>query len=173
MNPSEKSNHQIFSAGILTVSDSGSSGDRIDISGETIAEIIEVAGFSKRLKDIVPDEIPAISEKLIEWSDSGEVDIIFTTGGTGLGPRDVTPEATKSILDLEIPGIGESMRIKTLDRTPFAILSRSTAGIRSGCLIVNLPGSPKGVQECLEVVIESLPHALEMIRGWKSHVEPN
>ena len=173
MNPSEKSNHQIFSAGILTVSDSGSSGDRIDISGETIAEIIEVAGFSKRLKDIVPDEIPDISEKLIEWSDSGEVDIIFTTGGTGLGPRDVTPEATKSILDLEIPGIGESMRIKTLDRTPFAILSRSTARIRSGCLIVNLPGSPKGVQECLEVVIESLPHALEMIRGWKSHVEPN
>ena len=173
MNPSEKSNHQIFSAGILTVSDSGSAGDRIDISGETIAEIIEVAGFSKRLKDIVPDEIPAISEKLIEWADSGEVDIIFTTGGTGLGPRDVTPEATKNILDLEIPGIGESMRIKTLDRTPFAILSRSTAGIRSGCLIVNLPGSPKGVQECLEVVIESLPHALEMIRGWKSHVEPN
>ena len=150
MNPSEKSNHQIFSAGILTISDSGSAGDRIDISGETIAEIMEVAGFSKRLKDIVPDEIPAISEKLIEWSDSGEVDIIFTTGGTGLGPRDVTPEATKNILDLEIPGIGESMRIKTLDRTPFAILSRSTAGIRSGCLIVNLPGSPKGCRNALK-----------------------
>ena len=160
MNPSEKDTQQIFSAGILTISDSGSVGDRIDTSGEKIVEMIEVAGFNKRLKDIVPD-------------DSGEVDIIFTTGGTGLGPRDVTPEATKSILDLEIPGIGESMRIKTLERTPFAILSRSTAGIRSGCLIVNLPGSPKGVEECLEVVIESLPHALEMIRGWKSHAEAN
>jgi molybdopterin adenylyltransferase len=173
MNPSEKDNRQIFSAGILTISDSGSIGERIDISGERIVEIIELAGFHKRLKDIVPDEIPDISEKLVEWSDSGEVDIIFTTGGTGLGPRDVTPEATKNILDLEIPGISEAMRIKTFERTSFAILSRSTAGIRSGCLIVNLPGSPKGVEECLEVVIDSLPHALEMIRGWKSHVESN
>ena len=173
MNPSEKDNRQIFSAGILTISDSGSIGERIDISGERIVEIIELAGFHKRLKDIVPDEIPDISEKLVEWSDSGEVDIIFTTGGTGLGPRDVTPEATKNILDLEIPGISVAMRIKTFERTSFAILSRSTAGIRSGCLIVNLPGSPKGVEECLEVVIDSLPHALEMIRGWKSHVESN
>ena len=135
MNTSRQEYQREFYVGILTVSDSGSTGDRVDISGE--------------------------------------VDIIFTTGGTGLGPRDVTPEATKEILDLEIPGLGESMRIKTLDKTPFAILSRSTAGIRSGCLIVNLPGSPKGVEECLGVVMESLPHALEMIRGWKTHKEPS
>jgi molybdenum cofactor synthesis domain-containing protein len=135
--------------------------------------MIEMAGFKERLKDIIPDEVRIISEKLIDWSDGGEVDIILTTGGTGLGPRDVTPEATKNILEMEIPGIGEAMRIKTLARTPFAILSRTTAGIRSGCLIVNLPGSPKGVEECLDVIMESLPHALEMIRGWKTHKEPN
>ena len=173
MNTSRQEYQREFYVGILTVSDSGSTGDRVDISGEKIIEMLETAGFKKRLRDIIPDEVNVISEKLIEWSDGGEVDIIFTTGGTGLGPRDVTPEATKAILDLEIPGLGESMRIKTLDKTPFAILSRSTAGIRSGCLIVNLPGSPKGVEECLGVVMESLPHALEMIRGWKTHKEPS
>ncbi|MBA39600.1 MAG: molybdenum cofactor biosynthesis protein [Dehalococcoidia bacterium] len=173
MTTSRQDDNPHFYAGILTISDSGAIGKRIDLSGRKISEMIETAGFKERLKDIIPDEVRIISEKLIDWSDGGEVDIILTSGGTGLGPRDVTPEATKNILEMEIPGIGEAMRIKTLDRTPFAILSRSTAGIRSGCLIINLPGSPKGVEECLDVIMESLPHALEMIRGWKTHKEPN
>ena len=173
MTTSRQDDHPHFYAGILTISDSGAIGERIDLSGRKISEMIEMAGFKERLKDIIPDEVGIISEKLIDWSDGGEVDIILTSGGTGLGPRDVTPEATKNILEMEIPGIGEAMRIKTLARTPFAILSRTTAGIRSGCLIVNLPGSPKGVEECLDVIMESLPHALEMIRGWKTHKEPN
>ena len=160
-----------FYAGILTISDSGAIGERIDLSGEKISEMIKTAGFRERLKDIIPDEVRIISEKFIDWSEGGEVDIILTSGGTGLGPRDVTPEATKTVLEMEIPGIGEAMRMKTLDHTPFAILSRSTAGIRSGCLIINLPGSPRGVEECLDVIMESLPHALEMIRGWKTHKE--
>ena len=173
MATSRQDDNPHFYAGILTISDSGAIGERIDLSGRKISEMIETAGFKERLKDIVPDEVQIISEKLVDWSDGGEVDIILTSGGTGLGPRDVTPEATTNILEMEIPGIGEAMRIKTLARTPFAILSRSTAGIRSGCLIVNLPGSPKGVEECLDVIIESLPHALEMIRGWKTHKNPN
>ena len=161
--------------GILTVSDRCARGAQEDRSGNTIEEWCGACGYTVSLRDLVPDETSAIVPLLLEWADAGSLDLnlILTTGGTGFSPRDVTPEATKNILDLEIPGIGESMRVKTLDRTPFAILSRSTAGIRSGCLIVNLPGSPKGVEECLEVVIESLPHALAMIRGWKSHVEPN
>ncbi|MFL2783734.1 MAG: molybdenum cofactor biosynthesis protein B, partial [Dehalococcoidia bacterium] len=93
----------------------------------------------------------------------------LTTGGTGLGPRDVTPEATKAILDIEIPGIPEAMRMESMKKTSFSMLSRSVSGVRSGCLIINLPGSPKGVSECLEIIISTLPHALEMIRGWRTH----
>ena len=123
-------------------------------------------------REIVPDEKDLIAAKLREWCDSGEADLVLTTGGTGLGPRDVTPEATRDVLDLEVPGIAEAMRIETLKNTPFAMLSRSVAGVRSGCLIVNLPGSPTGVRECLEVAGPALPHALEMIRGWRGHPAP-
>ena len=97
------------------------------------------------------------------------MDLILTTGGTGLAPRDVTPEATRAVIDLEVPGIAEAMRMQTLDSTPMAMLSRSVAGVRSGCLIVNLPGSPAGVRETLEVALIAIPHALEMIRGWRTH----
>ncbi len=126
-------------------------------------------GFQQRYRDIVPDEKDMVSRKLKEWADSGEVDVIVTTGGTGLGPRDVTPEATRAVLDLEVPGIAEAMRMQTLKNTPMAMLSRSVAGVRSGCLIINLPGSPRGVEECLEAVVKAIPHALEMIRGWRGH----
>ena len=113
------------------------------------------------------DEKEIIESQLIEWSDSGGLDLILTTGGTGLGSRDVTPEATLAILDVEVPGIAEAMRYQTLKKTPLSMLSRSVAGIRSGCLIVNLPGSPKGVTECLEVIMPALSHGLEMISGYR------
>ena len=117
---------------------------------------------------------------LISVSDKSNVEIIgadlldlgytiLSTGGTGLGPRDRTPEATKLILDIEVPGISEIMRIQTFSQTPFAVLSRSVSGVRSGCLIVNLPGSPSGVEQCINIILPSINHALEMIRGWKTH----
>ncbi len=158
-----------FKLAILTISDAGAKGERDDSSGDVISEMMAEAGFSQLYREIVPDERELISEKLAKWSDSGEVDLILTTGGTGLGPRDVTPEATEAIIDLHVPGIGEAIRIQTLKNTPLAMLSRSIAGTRSGCLIINLPGSPKGVRECLEVALPAIPHALEMLKGWRGH----
>ena len=158
-----------FRFAILTISDAGSKGEREDTSGDVIAEIMAGGGFVLKLRDILPDERELISEKLIEWADSEEVDLILTTGGTGLGPRDVTPEATRAVLDIEVPGIAEAMRAETLAKTPLSMLSRSAAGVRSGCLIVNLPGSPKAVRECLEVAVPALPHGLEMIAGRRGH----
>ena len=159
-----------FKVGILTISDSGSAGEReIDVSGNTISEMISSAGMEEITRNIVPDDKSTISEVLMSWSDGGEMDAILTTGGTGLGPRDVTPEATRTILDIEIPGIPEAMRMESMKKTSFSMLSRSVSGVRSGCLIINLPGSPKGVSECLEVILSTLPHALEMIRGWRTH----
>jgi len=159
----------IFNLGILTISDAGSKGERADTSGDAISEIMARQGFREALRDIVPDETDLISERLRDWCDGGEVDLIVTTGGTGLAPRDVTPEATREVIDLEVPGIAEAMRIQTLQSTPMAMLSRSVAGVRSGCLIVNLPGSPTGVRETLAVALTAIPHALEMIRGWRTH----
>ena len=155
-----------FRAGILTISDSGSKGDRErDISGDTIIDMLSNSALSVAKRDMVPDEKEIIADTLMVWSDSGEIDVILTTGGTGLGPRDVTPEATKSILDIEVQGIAETMRMKTFEITPYAMLSRSVSGVRSGCLIINLPGSPKAVKECLEIVLPSIPHGLQIIRG--------
>ncbi len=158
-----------FNIGILTISDTGSKGERQDASGDAIYRIMASGNWAVVLRDILPDETKLVSEKLREWCDGGEVDVILTTGGTGLGPRDITPEATRLILDFEVPGIPEAMRNQTLNNTPMAMLSRSVAGVRSGCLIINLPGSPKGVTETLEVAKTVIPHALEMIRGWKTH----
>ena len=158
--------------GILTVRDSGFENTLDDVSGDQIETLAQQAGFVKHLREIVPDEENYISEKLSDWCDNGQVDIIFTTGGTGLRPRDVTPQATKNILDIEISGITEIIRSQTYLITPFAMLSRATSGVRSGCLIVNLPGSPTGVKECLEIFLPNSFHALEMIRGWKTHNDP-
>ncbi len=158
-----------YSLGILTISDAGSKGEREDTSGDAIDEIMSGLGFRLMLRDIVPDEPDQISERLRDWCDGGEVDVVLTTGGTGLGPRDVTPEATRAVLELEVPGIAEAMRMLTIESTPMAMLSRSVAGIRAGCLIVNLPGSPKGVRETLAIAVQAIPHALEMIRGWRTH----
>ncbi len=160
---------ELFNVGILTISDAGSRGERLDTSGEAIGQIMAQHGLRVALRDIVPDERELVSGRLREWCDGGEVDLVLTTGGTGLGPRDVTPEATRAVIELEIPGMAEAMRVQTLDKTPMAMLSRSVAGVRSGCLIVNLPGSPAGVRETLEVAMAAIPHALEMIKGWRGH----
>lgn len=160
---------EIVDVAILTISDTGSKGEREDKSGDTIAEIVAKEGFSQVTRTIVPDERDQISAKLRDWCDSGEIDLVLTTGGTGLGPRDVTPEATRDVVDIEVPGIAEAVRMETLKNTPFAMLSRAVAGVRSGCLIINLPGSPKGVRECLGVAVTVIPHALEMIEGRRGH----
>jgi molybdopterin adenylyltransferase len=150
--------------GILTVSDKGSKGQRVDLSGPTIREMVAEIG-AVVFYEIVPDETMQISKKLIEWADGGKVDVILTNGGTGLTPRDVTPEATLAIIDKNVPGIAEIMRARSMQVTPMAMLSRAIAGLRGQCLIINLPGSPKAVKECLEPVLPAIPHAVQMIKG--------
>jgi molybdopterin adenylyltransferase len=149
--------------GILTISDKGSRGERYDGSGAAIQDRVALMGGRVVRYDIIPDEIDIIRRRLIEWADAGDVDVILTTGGTGLGPRDVTPEATLPILDKLVPGIAEAMRLETFGKTPSSILSRAVAGIRKRCLIINLPGSPGGVRECLEVVVPAIGHAVEIL----------
>ena len=150
---------------ILTISDRCSKGKQQDLSGQAIADILKDNNFEVYDMRIVPDEADRIGAELIFLSDEAKVDLVFTTGGTGLGPRDVTPEATVSVCEKLVPGLGELMRLKGLEKTPNAILSRSIAGIRKGTLIINLPGSPKAVRECLDIVMPVLPHALKMMRG--------
>jgi len=154
----------MVTVGILTISDKGSRGERRDDSGMAIRDIMSPLGQMVKY-EIVPDEVDIIAGKLTEWADEGSVDIILTTGGTGLGPRDVTPEATLSVIDKVVPGFTEAMRIKAFGATPFAILSRAVAGVRGKCLIINLPGSPRAVRECLEIVSPTISHAVEILRG--------
>jgi molybdopterin adenylyltransferase len=155
----------MINIGILTISDKGSRGQRQDKSGEAIRDIVSRVESAVVRYEIVPDEADIIAGRLSDWADGGKVDIILTTGGTGLSQRDVTPEATLSVIDKEVPGLAEAMRAKSLEKTPMAVLSRAVAGLRGQCLIINLPGSPKAVEECLEVILPALPHAVEIIRG--------
>jgi molybdopterin adenylyltransferase len=151
--------------GILTMSDKGYAGEREDTSGQVIREMVQrIEGRVDRY-EIVPDERDFIEARLKEWADSGTVDLILTTGGTGLSPRDVTPEATLAVVDRLVPGIAEVMRQESLKKTPFAMLSRSVAGTRGSTLIVNLPGSPKSVRENLESIMQALPHGIEKLKG--------
>ncbi len=150
---------------ILTISDKGSRGQREDISGRVLKEGAARMNGAVVKYEIVPDEKDIIAAKLAEWADSGEIDVILTTGGTGLSARDVTPEATVSIIDREIPGIAEAMRAESLKKTPMAMLSRAAAGQRGKCVIINMPGSAKAVRECLDVIIAAVPHAIEIING--------
>lgn len=155
----------IVSAGILTISDKGSTGARQDTSGEAIRHILAAINVSVTNYSVIPDEKDLIAETLARWADYDGLDLIFTTGGTGLTPRDVTPEATLSVVDRVVPGFAEAMRAESLKKTPTAMLSRAVVGARGSCLIVNLPGSPKAVRECLEVILPALPHAVETLRG--------
>jgi len=155
----------MYKAGVLTISDKGSAGLRADASGDYIVrtfrgEHIEVARY-----EIVADEEAIISRTLAAWADSGEVDLIVTTGGTGISPRDVTPEATMKVIEKEMVGIVEMMRAIGFRKTPTAVLSRAVAGIRGKCLIVNLPGNPRAVQEYLELLMPIVPHAIETLQG--------
>jgi molybdopterin adenylyltransferase len=152
-------------AGILTLSDKGSRGDREDLSGAVIREMLEGSGIEVNTYEIIPDEAVLISSMLKEWSDSKGLNLIITTGGTGLSPRDVTPEATLSVIEKRVPGMEEAMRTESLKKTPNAMISRAVAGIRGRTLIVNLPGSPKAVRENLGVILPALPHALSKLGG--------
>lgn len=153
----------MITAAILTMSDKGARGERDDLSGPAIRDLVTEIGVTVRHSEIIPDDKEKIRERLILWS--GKVDLILTTGGTGLSPRDVTPDATRQVIDREIPGIAEAMRLAGLTKTKRAMLSRAVAGVRGSALIINLPGSPAAVKDCLDAIREVIPHAVEKIRG--------
>jgi molybdopterin adenylyltransferase len=155
----------MFNAGIITVSDKGSQGKREDLSGPAIAEMLAGAAVQIRKTLIIPDEVDQISEAIITFVDIEKLDLILTTGGTGVSPRDLTPDATLKVIDKEVPGMAEAMRIASMKITPHAMISRAVAGIRGRSLIINLPGSPKGAKENLAVVLPALQHAMEKIKG--------
>ena len=149
---------------ILTVSDRSSRGERPDMSGPVLAELVQSQGWQVLKQEIVPDEMDAIQEILQNWADADAADIIITTGGTGFAPRDVTPEATRTVVERLTPGLDEAMRAASLRVTPHAMLSRAMSGVRKGTLIINLPGSPKGATENLQVVMPALEHAVYLLR---------
>jgi len=159
-------------AGILTVSDRSSRGEREDASGPALSRWLEKRGVKTGRLEIGPDEGDRIAAVLRNWADEEEFELILTTGGTGLSPRDVTPEATLTVVERTIPGFGERMRSRSLEKTPMAVLSRAVAGVRKRSLIINLPGSPKGAVENLEAVWDAVPHAVEKIRGDESECAP-
>lgn len=149
---------------ILTISDRSSRGERPDTSGPALADLVISQGWQVFKQEIVPDDLDIIKEKFQSWSDSGETDLILATGGTGFAPRDVTPEATRSIVERLTPGLDEAMRSASLQITPHAMLSRAVSGVRKRTLIINLPGSPKGATENLQVVLPALEHAVHLLR---------
>lgn len=163
--------------GVVTVSDRSARGERPDLSGPALVERILAEGWQVTRQAIVPDELPQLSRLLAEWSDSGECDVILTTGGTGFSPRDITPEATQAVITRAAPGLAEAMRQDSMQVTPHAMLSRAVAGIRARTILINLPGSPRGAVENLAVVISVLPHAVQLLQddpqaeaGHQAHV---
>ena len=157
-------------AAVLTISDSVAAGARTDKSGPAVCERLEQLGWKVAVVEVIPDEAAEIGRRLATLADGGQVAAIFTTGGTGVAPRDVTPEATRAVLDREIPGFGELMRSRGRKSTPLAVLSRAVAGTRGRVLIVNLPGSPKGALESLDAIVELVPHVLDLLQGQTEHV---
>ncbi len=156
--------------GILTLSDKGARGERVDASGPAIARVLdetEGVDYQVARRQIIPDDRALIEATLRQWAP--DLDLILTTGGTGLGPRDVTPEATLAVVERQVPGLAETIRAVSLKKTPFAMLSRGAAGCLGPCLILNLPGSERAVRECLAVVLPVLPHAVELLHGQTEH----
>ncbi len=157
---------------VLVASDSGAAGERADRSGKLIEELVTAAGWTASEKVITPDDRAVIAAQLRSWADAETIPLVITTGGTGVGPRDVTPEATLDVVDRLVPGIAEQMRAQTFAKTPMAMASRQVVGIRGATLIINLPGSPKAVQECLDVVMPILPHLLEVLTQPRTDEHP-
>jgi molybdenum cofactor synthesis domain-containing protein len=158
-----------INAVVITSSDACSVGEREDESGATLVQLLTELGAEIVAKEIVNDDLESLADKLRSYADRPDVNLIMTTGGTGFGPRDNTPEATRRVIEREAPGLAEAMRMGTLKKTPMAMISRGVCGIRSGTLIVNLPGSPKAVGESFEVIRPVLPHAVALLAGKTSH----
>ena len=154
----------VYRIGVLTLSDKGAQGQRVDESGPLVGELLAGVGQVTQVA-MLPDDIASIVRLLIDWSDRERLDLIVTTGGTGLTPRDVTPQATLEVLDYQIPGMAEVMRMQGLSKTPHAMLSRAVVGVRRRTMIVNLPGSPKAARENLQAILPALPHALAKLAG--------
>lgn len=157
-----------FSFGVLTMSDKGSRGERDDTSGPYLVSLLNEQGYREEAYEIIPDRADVITSKLIAWVDEKKIDLIVSTGGTGVAPTDVTPEAMEDVIEKEIPGMAEAMRAASLKKTPNAVLSRGKAGIRGRSLIINLPGSEKAARENIAVVLPALAHALDKIQGGTS-----
>ena len=164
----------MWTLGILTLSDRSAAGQRDDVSGPPARDLLLAAlpGAEVRRMAVIPDDRPTIETTLRAWADEDRLALVVTTGGTGLAPRDVTPDATLAVLDYEVPGLAEAMRAASLAHTPLAMLSRAVAGVRGRTLIVNLPGSPKAVRECLAAIAPALPHGLEKLGGDPNECAP-
>ena len=158
----------MITGGVITLSDKGSRGEREDISGREVITMLTDLDIQVADYEIVPDEKEIIKGKIIEYTDTRRLDLVVTTGGTGVSPRDVTPDATLEVIEKELPGMAEAMRRESMKKTPHAMISRAVAGIRGQSLIVNLPGSPKGARENLAVILPALKHAIEKIQGDES-----
>ncbi|RLC25256.1 MAG: molybdenum cofactor biosynthesis protein [Deltaproteobacteria bacterium] len=152
-------------AGVLTLSDKGSQGKRFDESGRVVSQMLEDHGYAVVRKLVIPDDRAKIAGTLVEWVDRERLQLIVTSGGTGLSPTDVTPQAMGDVIDYEVPGMAEAMRAESLKKTPHAMISRAMAGVRDACLIINLPGSPRAARENLMVVLTALDHALSKLGG--------
>ncbi len=155
----------MFSVGILTISDKGASGEREDTSGRILRELAETFPAKVLIYQCIPDEKRMICDHLVSFCDKWKTDLILTTGGTGISPRDVTPDATQTVIDYLIPGVGEIMRMEGYRKNPRAVISRAIAGVRGRTLIVNMPGSPRAVRECFGILMPILPHAIEKMKG--------
>ncbi len=152
-------------AGVLVLSDKGSRGERIDTAGPALVDYLARLGWSETRLELMPDDEPAIADRLRLWCDDGDLDLILTCGGTGISPRDVTPEATQAVIERELPGFGERMRAVSVAITPHALVSRALAGTRGGTLILNLPGSPQAALENLAAVWDAIPHLVAKLQG--------